>query len=417
MPRYDLVLRNARTLGNPTPGDVGVGAGRLAALAPRLADRGAAEVDADGRLLIPGFVDAHIHVDKALVADQLEFPEGNLAVGDAVAAMGRLKRAYTPETLYARGRRLLAMAVRHGVTAIRTQCDVDPICGLMPLEVLCRLREEFAPCLTMQIVAFPQEGLLRGPGTVDLIRQALRRGADCPGGGPLDADVKAHIDQVFALAREFGTPVDLHTDLGTDNLRPVPEWECVYAAGKAIEAGLGGRVCVHHLAALGAVTPEEAEPALTALARAGVSVNALPASEMYRQGMRDPVNARRGMTRVKDLLAAGVNVCFASNNVRDAFVTFGCEDLLEQAWFGAQAAHLAAEAELATALEMVTTRPARAIGLAEYGVALGAQADLVLLDAETPADAVRRQAEKLYVWKRGRLVARNTRRTDVWVPR
>ena len=417
MPTYDLIIRNARTQSSPATQDVGVTAGRIAALAPRLADRGAAEVDADGRLLIPGFVDAHIHVDKALVADQLEFPEGNLAVNDAVEAMGRLKRAYTPETVYARGRRLLAMAVRHGVSAIRTQCDVDPICGLMPLEVLCRLREEFAPCLTMQIVAFPQEGLLREPGTVDLIRQALRRGADCPGGGPLDADFKAHIDQVFALAREFGTPVDLHADLGIDTLRPVPEWECVYAAGKAIEAGLEGRVCVHHLAALGAVTAEEAQPALAALARAGVSVNAVPASEMYRQGMRDPANARRGMTRVKDLLAAGVNVCFASNNVRDAFVTFGCGDLLEQAWFGAQAAHLATEAELATALEMVTARPARAIGLSEYGVAVGAHADLVLLDAEAPADAVRRQAEKRYVWKAGRLVARNARRTELWAPR
>lgn len=417
MPAYDLVIRNACTPEISTPGDIGVVAGRIAALAPRLADRGAAEVEADGRLAIPGFVDAHVHVDKALVADQLEFPDGNLAVDDAVMAMGRLKRAYTPGTVYARGRRVLAMAVRHGVTAVRTQCDVDPICGLMPLEVLCRLREEFAPCLTMQIVAFPQEGLIREPGTVDLLREALRRGADCPGGGPLDADFKAHIDQVFALAREFGAAVDLHTDLGIDTLRPVPEWECVYAAGKAIEAGLEGRVCVHHLAALGAVTAEEAQPVLTALARAGVSVNAVPASEMYRQGMRDPANARRGMTRVKDLLAAGVNVCFASNNVRDAFVTFGCEDLLEQAWFGAQAAHLATEAELATALEMVTTRPARAIGLADYGLAPGAHADLVLLDARTPAEAVRRQAEKLYVWKRGRLVARNGRRAELWVVR
>jgi cytosine deaminase len=284
---------------------------------------------------------------------------------------------------------------------------VDPLIGLLALEALVELRREWADRVDLQIVAFPQEGLVGDPAAVRVMREALRAGA-AAGGGPLDPDYRAHVTQVFAVAREAGASVDIHADLGIDNLRPPAEWEAVLVAELARAAGLQGRVAIGHFAAAGAVPWEAVAPVARGLAEAGVSVAALPASELYRQGLADPVNSRRGMTRIRELLAAGVNVVIASNNVRDAFVTFGDADLLEQALLAAHAGFLDTEAELATVLEMVTTRPARLMGLHHRSeVAVGQQADLVLLDAASPAEAIARQAEKLYVIRRGQVAARN----------
>jgi cytosine deaminase len=342
--------------------------------------------------------------------DRVAFTGRTLTVDEAVAAMRTVKAAYTEDDLVRRGRRTFERALRHGTTAIRLQCDVDPMIGLTALEALVRLRREFAPLLDVQIVAFPQEGLLRDPRTVELMRRALRAGADVVGGGPLDDDYRAHIAQGFALARELDVPVDIHADLPIDGLRPLTEWEAPLVAAHARAAGLGGRVAIGHFASSSALTAEQARVLGGALAEAGVHVAALPASEMYRQGMADAVNSRRGMPRVRELLDAGVNVVFASNNIRDAFVTFGDADMLEQALLGALAAHL----DFATALEMVTCRPATLMGLSHRnGLEIGKDADLILLDAPSAEEAVGGHAEKLYVVRRGRIVVRNDRESGI----
>jgi cytosine deaminase len=369
-----------------------------------------ATIDAAGRLLIPSFVDAHLHVDKTFVMDRVTFPGGILAVGEAIAAMASVKAAYTEDDLVRRGRLTFERALRHGTTAIRAQCDVDPVIGLMALEALVRLRREFASLLDVQIVAFPQEGLLRDPRTVELMRRAVRAGADVIGGGPLDDDYRAHIAQGFELARELGVPVDIHADLPIDRLRPLPEWEAPLIAAHARASGLAGRVAIGHFASSSALTAEQTRVIAAGLAEAGVHLAALPASEMYRQGLSDPVNSRRGVPRVRELLDAGVNVAFASNNIRDAFVTFGDADMLEQALLGALAAHLD---DWDTVLDMVTSRPAALMGLAHRnGVEIGMDADLVLLDARSAEEAIGAQVEKLYVIRRGRIVVRNERTTS-----
>ena len=384
--------------------DVIVVDGVIRAIVPSAGVVAGAVIEAEGRLLIPAFVDAHLHVDKAFVMDRVAFPGRNLTVDEAVAAMRTIKAAYTEDDLVRRGRRTFERALRHGTTAIRIQCDVDPVIGLTGLEALGRLRREFAALLDVQIVAFPQEGLLRDPCTVELMRRALRAGADIVGGGPLDDDYRAHIAQGFALARELDAPVDIHADLPIDGLRPLTEWEAPLIAAHAREGGLGGRVAIGHFASSSTLSAEQTHVLAGMLADAGVHVAALSGSEMYRQGMADPVNSRRGMPRVRELLAAGVNVVFASNNVRDAFVTFGDADMLEQALLGAVAAHV----DFTTALEMVTSRPAALMGLAHRNaVEVGKDADLVLLDAHSAEDAVGGHAEKLYVVRRGRIVARN----------
>jgi cytosine deaminase len=407
-PPGGLTIRQAALPGRPGRHDVLVAGGVIRAIVPHAAEAVGEEIPAAGRLVVPAFVEAHLHVDKAFVMDSLRLGEANLTVAEAVAAMRGAKADYTRESLLARGRLVLERALRHGVTALRAQCDVDPLIGLLALEALVELRREWADRVDLQIVAFPQEGLVGDSEAVRVMCEALKKGADVAGGGPLDPDYRAHVAQVFALAREAGAGVDIHADLGIDNLRPPAEWEAALVAEMARAAGLQGHVAIGHFAAAGAVPWEAVAPVARALAEAGVSVAALPASELYRQGLADPANSRRGMTRVRELLAAGVNVVFASNNVRDAFVTFGNADLLEQALLAAHAASLDTEAELATVLEMVTTRPARLMGLHHRSeVAVGQQADLVVLDAASPAEAIARQAEKLYVIRRGQVAARN----------
>jgi cytosine deaminase len=404
-----LVIRGATLSRRRGAHDVVVVDGVIRSITPSAGAVPGATIDAAGRLLVPAFVDAHLHVDKTFVMDRVTFPGGILTVGEAIAAMASVKAAYTEDDLLRRGRLTFERALRHGTTAIRAQCDVDPVIGLMALEALVRLRREFASLLDVQIVAFPQEGLLRDPRTVELMRRAVRAGADVIGGGPLDDDYRAHIAQGFELACELGVPVDIHADLPIDRLRPLPEWEAPLIAAHARASGLAGRVAIGHFASSSALTAEQALVLAASLAEAGVHVAALPASEMYRQGLSDPVNSRRGVPRVRELLEAGVNVAFASNNVRDAFVTFGDADMLEQALLGALAAHLA---DFDTVLDMVTSRPATLMGLAHRnGVEVGKDADLVLLDARSAGEAIGAQVEKLYVIRRGGIVVRNERAT------
>ncbi|MBI2155706.1 MAG: amidohydrolase family protein [Candidatus Rokubacteria bacterium] len=410
--RHDVVVVDG-IIRNVAPTGVGRLGATGASIRPPTAQTGRADpvtIEADGRLLTPAFIDAHLHVDKTFVMDRAGLGVGNLAVAEAVSAMRAIKAGYTRDDLLARGRLTLERALRHGTTAIRAQCDVDPIIGLLALEALVTLKREWAPLVDVQIVAFPQEGLVSNPRAIELMREALRQGADLVGGGPLDADHRAHIAEGFRLAVEAGAGVDIHADLSIDDLRAPVEWEAPLIAQHARAVGLGGRVAIGHFASSSALTAEALAPIAEALAEAGVSVAALPASELYRQGMADAVNSRRGIPRVRDLLAAGVNVVFASNNIRDAFVTFGAADMLEQAWLGALTAHLDTLDDLATALDMVTARPAALMGLRDRGaVEVGKQADLVLLDAASPAEALADQVEKLYVIRRGRIVVRNTR--------
>jgi cytosine deaminase len=400
-----LVIRGATLLRQAGRHDIVVQEGVIQEITPRAGPADGVEIAAEGRLVVPAFVDAHLHVDKAFVMDACPLGEAILTVPEAVAAMRAVKAAYTADDLIRRGRLTLTRALRHGTTAVRAQCDVDPVIGLLALEALLALRREFADRLDLQIVAFPQEGLLGAPGAVAVMRLALKAGADLVGGGPLDADYGAHIAQAFALAREFGVPVDLHADLAIDRLRPLDEWEAPLVARHARAAGLGGRVAIGHFAASSALTREQVRGLARTLADAGVHVAALVASELYRQGLDDPVNSRRGVPRVADLLESGVNVVFASNNIRDAFVTFGTADMLEQALLGATAAHLN---DPDTALDMVTARPAALMGLPARGsVVVGNQADLVILDARSAAQAIGDQAEKLFVIRRGQVIIVN----------
>lgn len=349
-------------------------------------------------MVVPGFVDAHIHLDKALLVERAPGREGTLA--EAIRVTGEAKRRFTVEDIRARARAVLDLAVGHGTTAMRSHVEVDPIVGLKGVEALLPLRADYADRLDLQLCAFAQEGILKMPGTEALLREALRAGVDLVGGCPYnDTDGPAQVDIVFALAREFGTDADFHLDFSDE-----PEHLHIrYVAAKTIREGWQGRVAVGHLTELAACDEAEQARLIAAIREAGIAVITLPATDLYLMGRRDTRNVRRGLTPIKRLLAAGVTVAAATNNVQNAFTPVGNADPLLLACLLVVAAHMGTEAEMAAVLDMLTVAPARILGRRDHGVAVGARADLVVLEARSVVEAVGTLPPRRWVIKAGRV--------------
>lgn len=406
----DLLLRNVYTSAATEPVSVAVDEGRILSIGAEPDFPARMEVEGQGRYLSPGFVESHLHLDIALSNDPRRpgRPEPFVSMADLNAAVERRRRAFTHDEIVRRASTALQLALRHGTTALRAQCHLDTEIGLTHIEALQEVKEAFAESVTVQIVAFPQQGLLRHPRTLDLFREAFRCGADIMGAAPnLDEThhFRDHIDVAFALAQEFDRDVDIHADLGLKPAVTLDELELVHVARRTLAYGYEGHVTIGHACTLDSATPEVAEKAIELLRAADISVISQP--DLYRLGREDRQHVRRGLTRVKELLAAGVNVALASNNVRDPLRPLGNMDLLEEALILAYGAHMDTVAELETLWRMATYHAARAIRLPDYGLAPGNSADMVLLDASTPSAAIAGQVEKLYVFKAGRLRATN----------
>ncbi len=398
----NLVVRLARLPSGGGPVDIGVANGRIARIAPHIAEPGAREIRAEGRLVIPGLVESHFHLDKALLGAGA--PSGAGTVQGAIRATAEAKRAFTVEDIAARARRALEMAIRHGTTVMRTHVEVDPIVGLRGMEAILPLQREYAWAIDLQICVFPQEGIFKTPGTEPLLRKALRMGGAAVGGVPYnDTDGRAHLRLVFDLAREFDRDVDLHLDF-FDEPGDLLVGE---VADLAIARGWQGRVCAGHVSALGALEPSALAPLAARIRDAGVSVLVLPATDLYLMGRNDARNVRRGLAPVRHLLDAGVNVAVSTNNVQNPFTPFGDADLLRVANLLANAAHFGTADDLQRVLRMATENAARAIRRAEYGLVEGARADLVLLDCTEPAEAVGAIPERLCVIKDGAVSVTN----------
>jgi cytosine/creatinine deaminase len=409
----DLLLRNA-TLTGLDRIDLAVDRGVLVDRGEGLDYTAAEKFDLDGRLLIPGFVESHVHLDIALM-NPWERPgrlEPYLSHYGMNESLERRRKAFTREDIVARAGRAMQLASRHGVTAMRAQCHVDTEVGLSHLEALLEAKERFAHLVALQIVTFPQHGLLRQPRTRELFREAFRIGADVMGcASNLDkdeqgkVDFRHHINAAFELAMEMDVDLDIHADLAIPDHVELDDLEVVYTAQRAVECGYQGRVTAGHVSGLDSALPDVATQAIDWIRRAKVSIVSQP--DLYRLGRDDIHHVRRGLTRVKQLLASGVNVTYASNNVRDALRPLGNFDLLEEGLILAYGAHMDTVEELETLLKMSTYNAARALRLDNYGLENGCQADLVVLDAPSPSAALVSQAEKNYVFKSGRLVAAN----------
>src|SRR3954471_19849324 len=298
----DLLLESVRLPGRAGPTDLLIRDGRIYAYgsALREAEPGAEIIGGGGRLLAPDFVEAHLHIEKALLLDRMP-PEVH-SVGEAIAATAALKRGLTRDDMRERAEALLRMARRHGTLYVRAHVEVDPILGLSALEVALELRQTLAGLMTLQVVAFPQEGIQKSPGTEELLREALQLGADALGGVPyVDPDPVAHLDTLFRLALEAGVPLDLHADFSDEPPADPPGLTARHAAKRALAEGYIGRVVLGHATALGALPPAELQPLAELLARADISVITLPTTDLYLGGRTDTVNVRRALTPVAAL--------------------------------------------------------------------------------------------------------------------
>jgi cytosine deaminase len=397
VPYFDLLLQACR-LPDGRLVDLGTLDGKIAEIGSLTGHPAHRAVDCGGRVLTPGLVDAHIHLDKALLSSLTPSIEGTVA--EALRVTAEAKRGFTVQDIGARARRVLDQAVRAGTTAMRSHVEIDPIVGLNGLEALTALKREYAPAINLQLCAFAQEGILRSPGTEALLERALRKGADLIGGCPYnDTDAHAQIDIVFRLAREFDVDVDFHIDFFDE-----PEhMDVLYVAEQTVRFGWQGRVAVGHASELAALAPEAFDRAAATLKDAGIGVIILPATDLYLMGRRDLKNVRRGIAPAKRLLAAGVTVAVATNNVLNAFTPMGTGDLALMGYLMTAAAHMGTEKDVQDILAMLTEHPARILRLPDYGLRVGARADLVLWETERVAEVVTTMAPRRLVVKAGRL--------------
>ncbi|TWB03830.1 amidohydrolase family protein [Bradyrhizobium stylosanthis] len=392
---FDLIFRNALLRSSAAPVDIGVTGGRIAAIAPSLACEGV-EIDLGGHLALPGFVDTHIHLDKACLLGRCGHNHGS--VSEAIRAVAGMKKDFTVEDVYARGARVLERAIVNGTTRMRTHVEIDPRIGLRGFEAVKALKRDHAWAIDLELCVFPQEGLTNDPGAEELLIQALRDGGEAIGGCPyMDTDPNAHLERIFDLAQEFDIDVDLHLDFDLD-----PSWWHLDEVCRQTERrNYGGRVAIGHATKLSALPPERLKAATAQLARSGVAVTVLPATDLYLMGREATHNAPRGLTLAHKLAGDGVLCSVATNNVLNPFTPFGDASLLRMANFYANVAH-AAVSDFGTCLDLVTELPARLMNLDDYGIKVGNPADLIVLDIKDSRFAIAELPDVMMGFKGGR---------------
>jgi len=392
---FDLVLRNAILPDRgPDPIDIGVIEGTIAAIGPQLGAASRNE-DAQSRLVLPGFVDSHVHLDKSCILDRCA-AEGTL--GEAIAEVRRLKRDFTEADVYARAEATLVKAILQGTMRIRTHVEIDPRIGLRSFRALQRLRRDYAWAVDLELCVFPQEGLLNDPGAEELLIEACEAGADLIGGCPYtDSDPDAHVDRIFAIAARFDLDIDFHLDFDLD-----PRWMHLHAVIAATErTGWGGRVAVGHVTKLSALPPDALTAIGNRLAAAGIAVTVLPATDLFLMGRGHDHNVPRGVAPAHRLAELGVTCSIATNNVLNPFTPFGDGSLNRMANLYANVAQLGRQAQMLCCLDMVTASAARLMRCNDYGIDIGKAADFVVMDATDPAFAVAEIAQPLMGFKRG----------------
>ncbi|WP_428563045.1 amidohydrolase family protein [Pseudolabrys sp.] len=393
----DIVLRRGRIHGSDhqRPMDIGIRADRIVEVAPSIS-ADAREIDLGGRLVCAGFIETHIHLDKACILGRCGHSE---SLAHAIAKVSALKRDFTQDDVYARGRRVLEKALIQGTTRMRTHVEVDPRVGLRAFDAISRLRKDYAWAIDLEICVFPQEGLLNDPGTDDLLVEALEGGADVIGGCPYtDTDPNGQIARIFELAERYDVDIDFHLDFDLD-----PSSMDLYEVCRQTEKHRrGGRVAIGHVSKLSAAPPPVLQQATEMLRSCGVAVTVLPATDLFLMGHGKTHSVPRGVAPAHRLLQQGVTCSISTNNVMNPFTPFGDCSLLRMANLYANIQQVGQEKEMALCFEMVTSQSARLMNLKDYGIRVGAAADLVVLDAETPEAAVAELAQPLLGLKAGR---------------
>ncbi len=400
----DLVFRRCQIEGEQEPLDVAISGDRILDVGPSLAVDAVQEFDAEGRIASPAFVQPHLHLDKVGVASLLD-PNRSGTLSEAISLLHATKRASTVEEVAARAGRVIREAVLSGTTFIRSHVDVDPIGGLTPLLGVQQAAREHEDLCDVELVAFPQEGILRAPESAKLMREAMESGAHVVGGMPhweLTPEAsRSHIEFCMDLAAERDADVDMHVDETDD-----PSSRTLEMLIDATESrDWQGRVTAGHCCAMAAWEDAYAAQIITRAAEVGVSVVTNPATNLLLQGREDQEPRRRGIPRIKELLEAGVRVATGQDCVEDAFYPFGACDQLQVALILCHAAQLSTPDEIRQALTTVRSAAAALVGLGGYGLRPGGLADIVVIDAEDMSEALRRLPPRTWVVHKGRLVA------------
>ncbi len=399
----DLIIRGANLPDGRAAIDIGIAGDRIAAVEPKLPATGAREIDARGRLVSPPFVDAHFHMDSTL---SLGLPRMNRSgtLLEGIQLWGELKPLLTPEAVIERALAYCDWAAARGLLAIRSHVDVcDP--RLLAVDALLEVKRTVAPYIDLQLVAFPQDGYYRSPGAASQLEIALDRGVDVVGGIPhferTMAEGAASVRALCEIAARRGLMVDMHCDETDDPLSRHVET----LAFETARLGLQGRVTGSHLTSMHSMDNYYASKLIALMAEVRLNAIANPLINIVIQGRHDTYPKRRGMTRVPELMKAGIIVAFGHDCVMDPWYSMGSGDMLEVAHMGVHVGQMTSLDAMRACFAAVTENAASILGLEGYGLAPGCYADMVVLQAADPIEAIRLKATRLHVVRRGKVIA------------
>jgi cytosine deaminase len=402
----DVIVRHAIVRGHQGLVDIVIEKDRIASVQPKAPDKGRREIDAAGSLVLPGLFNLHFHADKCLLGEIMR-PNLSGTLPEAIEITNDFKRKYDPAEVAERALRALEAGVKNGTTFFRLFADVGTIGGLRAARGLLLAREKFSRYCDIQVVAFPQEGIVRDPGAAELLDEAMKEGCDIVGGLPwyeyTDAEAREHIDICFDIAKRYDRDIHmLVDDTDDENSRSLE-----YLAVKTLRENFHGRVAASHCGAMAAYNDVYAAKIVDLVATAGVTISVNAHINLVCSARLDREPRRRGIARVKELLTRGANVVTSQDDVNDPYYPFGKPDPLECVSMIAHVAQLTLPHELEQAMSMVTENAAKAARIDDYGIAPGKRADLVVVGAPSVHEAIRLQPLRRHVIKGGREVARS----------
>lgn len=403
----DLVIRNAFVRGRDKPVDIVIEKDRIASVRPKAEAKGRSEIDAGGSLVLPGLFNLHHHADKSLLGEMMR-PNVSGTLPEAIEITNEFKRNYDPKEVAERAGRILETGVKNGTTFFRLFADVGTIGGLRAARGLLLAKEKYARYCDVQVVSFPQEGLGRDPGAAELVEEAIKEGCDIVGGLPwyeyTDEEARRHIDICFEIAKRHDRDIHMLADDTDDaNSRSLE-----YLALKTMREGFEGRVTASHCGAMAGYNDVYAAKVVDMVATAGITISCNAHINLVCSARLDREPKRRGIVRVKELLARGANIVTSQDDVNDPYYPFGKPDPLECVSMIAHVAQLTMPHELEQAMDMVTGNAAKAARVSDYGISPGSRADLVVVGAPSVHEAIRLQPPRRHVIKNGREVARST---------
>ncbi|WP_239711251.1 amidohydrolase family protein [Paenibacillus sp. 19GGS1-52] len=405
---YDLIVRNALLIGNDTYTDIGIRDGRIAGIG-QLAEETAAEtIDAEGRLLVPPFVEPHVHLDTALTAGNPVWNEsGTLAEGIEIWSSRKLM--LTREDVIARAERTIQLYLGYGALHLRTMVDIgDP--KLMALEAILEIKERYRGLIDIQVTAFPQDGIMSCPANEERMKEALRMGADGVSAVPHLEHTREEgvqsLRKAFDLAERSGAYVHVFCDEADDENSKYLE----VCASLALSTGMGSRVTAAHANAAAYYNESYFQKIMGLVKRSGLSIVACPLINSVMQGRYDSYPKGRGITRIKEFQQAGINVALSHDDIRSPFYPLGTGNPLDAAHMGAHLAHMSGRAEMRSLIGMITEGGAIAMSLDEYSfqggeLRNGAPASFLLFDAKDSSDLIRQRLSPRFVFRSGRIIA------------